>query len=489
MRRSNFAVQTFRLCYQAFVYHGGMFMNAVADDGFSKSRAKYAGVRSKQAIRVRFYTGLVILDSLSVVISFLGANLLWANSAGSPQGVALGGLFLPLYLFFGLSRGAISNLIFNGWRESAKKALTSLCLAGATILLVTFYLQSSASLSRATFGLGAAFLAMALVANRMIICRLAGRVLGQRAMAMLLLVDGMDGTFCEASDMEVIHASAFGLKPDLYDPIMLDAIGRHLRSLDKVIVACPPERRIAWAMVLKGANIEGEILAPELTGLGAMGASRVMGESTLIVSAGPLKLRDRVIKRAFDVAVSIAAMVILAPIMTAIAVAIRVESRGSIFFLQQRLGRGNRLFSVYKFRSMYVERCDTNGHASTRRGDDRITKVGRIIRALSIDELPQLLNVLRGDMSLVGPRPHALGSLAGAKLFWEIDERYWHRHAMKPGITGLAQVRGHRGATELQSDLVNRLQADLEYLQGWNIWRDIRILISTIRVVRHSNAF
>ena len=92
-------------------------------------------------------------------------------------------------------------------------------------------------------------------------------------------------------------------------------------------------------------------------------------------------------------------------------------------------------------------------------------------------------------MSLVGPRPHALGSLAGAKLFWEIDERYWHRHAMKPGITGLAQVRGHRGATELQSDLVNRLQADLEYLQGWNIWRDIRILVSTIRVVRHSNAF
>jgi lipopolysaccharide/colanic/teichoic acid biosynthesis glycosyltransferase len=97
--------------------------------------------------------------------------------------------------------------------------------------------------------------------------------------------------------------------------------------------------------------------------------------------------------------------------------------------------------------------------------------------------------VLKGDMSFVGPRPHALGSLAGDQLFWEIDQRYWHRHASKPGITGLAQVRGFRGATHLRSDLVDRLQADPDYLNGCSIWRDISILFSTVKVVFHKNAY
>ncbi|MGJ3628242.1 sugar transferase [Sphingomonas sp. MMS24-JH45] len=116
-------------------------------------------------------------------------------------------------------------------------------------------------------------------------------------------------------------------------------------------------------------------------------------------------------------------------------------------------------------------------------------RVGRIIRATSVDELPQLLNVLLGSMSIVGPRPHALGSLAGQQLFWEVDERYWHRHVLKPGITGLAQVRGFRGATHLRSDLTQRLHADLEYVVDWSVLRDLAILISTFRVLVHRNAF
>src|SRR3546814_5934722 len=114
--------------------------------------------------------------------------------------------------------------------------------------------------------------------------------------------------------------------------------------------------------------------------------------------------------------------------MLAVAIAIKLESRGSVFFRQERLGRGNRLFLVYKFRSMRVEKCDENGDRSTARDDDRITRVGQFIRRTSIDELPQLWNVLRGEMSLVGPRPHALGSRAGGALFWDVDRRYWYRH-------------------------------------------------------------
>jgi lipopolysaccharide/colanic/teichoic acid biosynthesis glycosyltransferase len=138
---------------------------------------------------------------------------------------------------------------------------------------------------------------------------------------------------------------------------------------------------------------------------------------------------------------------------------------------------------------MRVAQLDRDGVRSTCRDDDRVTRIGRFLRSSSLDELPQFFNVLRGDMSLVGPRPHALGSLAGTALFWEVDQRYWHRHAAKPGLTGLAQVRGFRGSTALSSDLTNRLQADLEYVANWSLRHDLRIILATFGVLVHRNAF
>ena len=160
-----------------------------------------------------------------------------------------------------------------------------------------------------------------------------------------------------------------------------------------------------------------------------------------------------------------------------------------MLFIQRRMGRGNQFFDMFKFRSMRIEKLDHDGQASTARDDERITRVGRFIRSTSIDELPQLINVLRGDMSIVGPRPHALGSRANNKLFWEVDGQYWQRHCLKPGLTGLAQVRGHRGATEREADLTDRLQADLEYIADWSIRRDLAIILRTIAVLRHQNAY
>src|SRR3546814_20726473 len=117
---------------------------------------------------------------------------------------------------------------------------------------------------------------------------------------------------------------------------------------------------------------------------------------------------------------------------------------------------------------MRVEATDATGTRSASRDDDRITRVGRFIQKTSIDELPQLFNVLLGEMSLVGPRPHALGSTAGNELFWRVDRQYWHRHALKPGITGLAQIRGFRGATNTKRHIVKRLASALEYPRGWS---------------------
>ncbi|WP_244647597.1 sugar transferase [Sphingomonas sp. CFBP 13728] len=151
---------------------------------------------------------------------------------------------------------------------------------------------------------------------------------------------------------------------------------------------------------------------------------------------------DRCVKRAFDITLAGAALLVLLPLFIVIAILVKRDSTGPILFTKTWIGRSNQLFRIKKFRSMYVEGSDGAGHRSTSRDDDRVTWVGRFIRRTSIDELPQILNVLSGDMSIVGPRPHALRSRAADKLFWEVEQRYWHRNAAKPGLTGLAQMRG-----------------------------------------------
>ncbi|MBO9623902.1 MAG: sugar transferase [Sphingomonas sp.] len=204
---------------------------------------------------------------------------------------------------------------------------------------------------------------------------------------------------------------------------------------------------------------------------------------------GQLALHERVLKRAFDLVTVLWLLPLLFLALALVSVAIKLEDGGPVFFVQRRIGHGNRFFDLYKFRTMRVEALDLRGTKSAVRGDPRITRIGAFLRSTSIDELPQLLNVLAGSMSIVGPRPHAVGSKAGDELFWVVDERYWLRHAAKPGLTGLAQVRGYRGATDTRAAIVNRIQADLEYLVGWSLWRDIRILAATIGVLAHPNAY
>ncbi|MGK2908441.1 MAG: sugar transferase [Sphingobium sp.] len=305
----------------------------------------------------------------------------------------------------------------------------------------------------------------------------------------LVLNDGADEVEMPRG-ATVIDANKYGLRPDITDPDALDALGTVVNRADRVIVACPADRRESWAVALKGANVDAEIITAEIAMLGPIGAGNFFGHTTIKVSTGPLALRDRALKRLFDIVVGTAAILCLLPIMLVTAIAVRLDSPGPIIFKQKRIGRGNRIFYMQKFRSMHVAKQDADGsRLTTGKDDDRITRVGRFIRATSIDELPQLFDVVRGDMSIVGPRPHALGAKAGDTLYWHVDPRYWHRHAVKPGMTGLAQVRGFRGTTFTHSDLTDRLQADLEYLSGWTLLRDILITALTVKVLVGSKTF
>jgi exopolysaccharide biosynthesis polyprenyl glycosylphosphotransferase len=189
------------------------------------------------------------------------------------------------------------------------------------------------------------------------------------------------------------------------------------------------------------------------------------------------------VKAAEDWILAFGALVVAALPMALIAIAIRLETSGPVFFRQKRIGFNNHAFEVLKFRTLHDEAAEHDILNQVTVGDPRVTKVGAFLRRTSLDELPQILNVLRGEMSFVGPRPHAPGTLAGGRPFEEIAARYPARHRVKPGLTGLAQVRGWRGPTDTEDKLVQRLISDLEYVENWSLWLDAKILIRTLVVV------
>ena len=187
-----------------------------------------------------------------------------------------------------------------------------------------------------------------------------------------------------------------------------------------------------------------------------------------------------VCKRGFDILVSSMALFILAPLLLTVAAMIRLDSRGPALFHQVRWGKDCQKIKIYKFRSMFSDRGDISGVAQTVVNDPRVTRVGRIIRRLNIDELPQLLNVLKGDMSLVGPRCHAGGMLAAGVPYEHLVPEYHQRHVMRPGITGLAKMRGLRGPTDRASKAKARVASDLHYIANFSLRLDLMIIIGTI---------
>src|SRR5262245_46175277 len=205
----------------------------------------------------------------------------------------------------------------------------------------------------------------------------------------------------------------------------------------------------------------------------------------------PITDWDVVMKWLFDKLVGGLLLLAASPVMVLAAIAIKLDSRGPVFFKQKRYGFNNEMIEVFKFRSMYVDQCDATAARLTTRNDPRVTRVGRFIRKASIDELPQLINVvLKGDLSLVGPRPHAMHAKAENRLYDEAVDGYFARHRVKPGITGWAQVNGWRGETDTHEKIQRRVEHDLYYIENWSVLFDLYILAMTpVALARHENAY
>ena len=265
-------------------------------------------------------------------------------------------------------------------------------------------------------------------------------------------------------------------------------------KIDVIVIALPLSaiERIKAIMDQLSSTIADIVLTTDLAGLHFSRAQfNGIGLNPVVtVREAPLKDWQALKKAALDKTIGVLALLIFAPVMLLTAVLIKLDTVGPVLFRQPRMGFNNQSFLCYKFRSMHHGMTDLLADKQTTRDDPRVTRVGRIIRKLSIDELPQILNVLNGTMSLVGPRPHAVNTKAADQLFTEVVQQYATRHRVKPGITGWAQVNGWRGETNTVEQIERRVACDLFYIENWSLRFDLKIMVKTLlREVYSHNAF
>jgi len=266
----------------------------------------------------------------------------------------------------------------------------------------------------------------------------------------------------------------------------LVAWGRQ-NELDEVLVALPwsAQNRILEVTRLLAVLPANVRLCPEILDDEILHgrASHHYGLPMWNAFEKPMTGWDAIGKRFFDIVFSGAVLLASMPVFAVLALLIKLESRGPVLFKQKRYGFNNEVIDVYKFRSMRHEDSDPDANRLTERNDPRVTRLGRFMRRTSLDELPQLINVLNGEMSVVGPRPHALRTTAGGRMCEDVVDRYSRRHRVKPGITGWAQVNGYRGTMQDEEHLQKRIEHDLYYINNWSPWLDFKILALTLWIV------
>ncbi len=376
--------------------------------------------------------------------------------------------------------------------DQARSVLSAWC--GAFLILASgvFTWGVSQDLSRGDILIFWAFGAVALLAHR-VFWRIAlpraleSGALRGRTVVSLTSEDAIPQRFVENLTRHGYHIVAHFHVPT-GEPFAEDAVDNIISmcrtsEIEEVVLFVNPERMSHLRAIARRLRVLP--LPVTFVPVGALSqlfqrAHNDIGDTVAIeLQRAALSPAEQVLKRVIDVVVSVSALALLSPLMLAVAVAIKLDSAGPVLFRQTRHGFNERPFGIYKFRSMTVmENGDVVRQAQ--KGDARVTRVGYWIRRLSIDELPQLFNVVRGDMSIVGPRPHAS---AHDRYFASAIEKYAFRHHVKSGITGWAQVCGARGETDTLEKMQRRVELDLWYINNWSIWLDFSIMIRTILVV------
>ncbi|MCF8501287.1 MAG: undecaprenyl-phosphate glucose phosphotransferase [Rhodospirillum sp.] len=257
--------------------------------------------------------------------------------------------------------------------------------------------------------------------------------------------------------------------------------------LDVIVIALPwaaEDRNIQIIRQLRELPVDISLVPDmDMNLLPPRGILWLGGMPTVLVSRRPLSEQQMVIKWFEDKGVALAALIVAVPIMLVAAILVKVTSKGPLLFTQDRFGFNGQAIKVLKSRTMYTDQGDSSGRQRTVKDDPRVTPVGRVMRRYSIDELPQIFNVLKGDMSIIGPRAHAVAMAVGGRYYYEAVSEYQSRHRVKPGITGWAQVNGSRGEVETQEQAEERLRLDIYYVDNWSILLDLKIIWRTARLI------
>ena len=268
------------------------------------------------------------------------------------------------------------------------------------------------------------------------------------------------------------------------------------RKIDWILLTLPPTaetRVLSMVQRLKALSVPIGLCPQHVGSSVPYRTIDYVGDSVPVslLSDRPIKRWEAVVKGGEDFIIGGIVTLLLLPVLAIVVLAIKLDSPGPVIFKQRRHAFNNHEFDIYKFRTMRWNPAATTGNLEqTARKDARITRVGSFLRSSSLDELPQLFNVLKGDMSLVGPRPHAVNMRTETQLGHEITDMYAHRHRVKPGITGWSQINGSRGATDTTGQLRRRVELDLYYIENWSVLLDLKILALTFpEVIKRTNAY
>lgn len=444
-------------------------------------------------LELTFATLAAAFDVGVIVASSTAATALYSLVSGvnvdigrsQESALVIAALFVTLALRDGAYRTRGLTLPRATWIAS------KWAIAVALFLVIAFLFRSGAYYSRGVVLFLAPIGFLGLLASRHVVARALWQAIDSAAVAPLrLAVIGADGDtetlvrsrVSEDPHLDVVSYVRLTSEVDFADTIRSVITQSQNGQIDEILVALPWSRMKQIEAVVSQLRQQAlpVLLLPDVETVGYISRPVQLGAlPTFEVKRSALTPSELFLKRSMDIVIAGGALLVLWPVLLAAAIAIKLESPGPVFFRQRRHGFNNRQFQIYKFRSMRVAEDGPTVRQAVR-NDPRITRVGAFLRRTSIDELPQLLNVLRGEMSIVGPRPHAV---AHNEEWVKLVEGYARRHNILPGITGLAQVSGYRGETDTQEKINSRVRLDLQYVESWSLTLDIKILLKTVAVL------
>ena len=426
--------------------------------------------------------GLVVAAAALAKVAYLA---LFLESEQGHQPYLLAGLAGGLTLHYAMRlRGLDKPAAILAWRQRLGELIVSIGLSFLILIAIAYLMKVSADYSRGWLLTWLGLTLIVLPASRPLSAGLLGWLASAGYTARRIAVVGRAGAahqlaarLSQTSGVRV--AGIFSdCEEDNARPTLSDLISAGQRNqIDEVVVALSETpHQTTMRLVDELSVLPVDLwLCPAGLNVPILATERLGAVSLLQVKPKPIRDWGYLVKLALDYVGGAICLVLLAPVMLAIAAAIRLESAGPALFRQRRHGYNHDVIDVYKFRTMHVTE---NGDriVQARKNDPRVTRVGRFLRSTSLDELPQLFNVLKGEMSLVGPRPHAV---AHNQYYGDLLERYANRHCVKPGMTGWAQVNGFRGPTETPEKMRKRVEHDLHYIENWSLGLDLKILALT----------